>query len=364
MIRNKGVPPDHLIQMILWHPLYELLPRTLRVSQMQNIFGTFAAALSGKVVKTMEKRMKLQILSADAGKTIEYCLKSKAGLSPAQIRSLKFRDAGICVNGVRRRVNWILREQDILTLRLEDDAHSSGHLIPVEYPLEILYEDEDVLCVWKPSGVAAHPAGSHYQDSMANYLRAYFEKKGENPKIRCIGRLDKDTSGILVFAKNQVAASRLWEQKEKGIFGKEYLALCEGTFPPEAYRKEQRVEASIDAVKGDKYRMCVTMHGKRAVTRYRVLEKAKGDRLAEKIFGDEYRLAARSEKEISAVLCRPETGRTHQIRVHMAWLGHPLVGDPLYGRGVFGETHSMLCAWRSRMIQPFTEKELVVERNG
>lgn len=348
------------------------------------------------------------IASEHAGEALGSYLKKVCGFTGAQIRSMKFRPDGIRVNGQRVRVNTVLGAGDELELCLEAEGRVSDHLAGWQMPgntdsgqLRILYEDEDLIAVWKKAGQVTHPAHGHYADTLSNLLHTYFEEKGEKAVIRSIGRLDKDTSGIVVFSKNRVAAQRLWRQKEQGVFRKEYLALCEGIFPDECReRKEKRItdrvwetwaidspgvrllfdageNECIEAIRGDAcavsvgenwrkidapiapvpselMKMCVSAEGKPAVTYYQVLE----------------------QYETCALLCvRIVTGRTHQIRVHMASIGHPLVGDALYGNGTtdcgsqgdygilydncFGDSSgARLCAWKAWLRQPFTGEEI------
>lgn len=312
------------------------------------------------------------ISSADAGCTAGEFLKRKMRLSAAQIRSLKFRENGICVNGERVRVTQILCEGDRLELQLENETRSFGHLVPAEHPLEILYEDEDLICVWKEAGTVLHPAHGHYCDSLANYLQAYFVGKGVQAEIRSIGRLDRDTSGIVVFAKNKIAAARLWEQRQSGAFRKEYVALCEGEFPPEAYEKEQTINAPVKKLPGEKNKMCVEPSGSRAVTHYRAVKKEEAEYAAAmRIFrrenisgegeGQQAETVVPGEMSDTVVRLHLETGRTHQIRVHMAYAGHPLAGDAVYGNGIPGRTCAKLCAWRAKLVQPFTGEKILLD---
>ncbi len=323
----------------------------------------------------MGKAVKM-ITPADAGCTVGDFLKYHMKFSAAQIRSLKFRENGICVNGVRARVTQILCENDRLELRLCDEACSTSHLIPVDHPLHILYEDEDLICVWKEAGMVLHPAHGHYSDSLANYLQGYLAKAGACTQIRSIGRLDKDTSGIVVFAKNRITAARLWQQRQTGEFQKEYVALCEGIFPEEAYKREQTIDAPMQKVAGEKNKMCVvqkyrlpdrTSEGRAAsagsrcaaVTHYQVISASQpcfceAMHLLAWENNTQYACQSNGTEKVSLVRLHLETGRTHQIRVHMAHIGHPLVGDALYGHGTAGQTHAKLCAWKAQLVQPFT----------
>lgn len=273
-----------------------------------------------------------RVADMDAGRTAGNYL-TRLGFTKKQISRMKFFPDGITVNGEKVRVTKLLQAGDLLTVRLEEEARGSDHLEAEAGALEILYEDTDLIAVWKPAGLVVHPAHGHFQDTLSNRLCGYFRAKGEAVQIRSIGRLDADTSGILVFAKNQVAAQRLWRQREDGSFCKEYRANCEGVFEEEAQRRIQQIDAPIAPAPGELMKMCVDPSGRRAVTRYRVL---------------------RQHASWAEVWLQLETGRTHQIRVHMEFIGHPLVGDPIYGNGKEGRTHAELCAFRARLRQPFS----------
>lgn len=289
----------------------------------------------------MERILTQKIETEYTGRKVETYLKERFGLTKAQISSLKYRTNGICLNGRKVRVTETLTEGDILTLHLEEEngERVSAHLESCEYPIKVLYEDADLICVWKPTGMVVHPAGGHYRDSMSNYLKAYFEKRGQQVCMRSIGRLDRDACGILVFAKNQIAAAKLWNQREDGTFTKEYLALCEGIFPPETFEREQIVDLPL--MRAEKYKMTVSRTGKSARTYYQAVKK----------------IAA----SYTLVRLHLQTGRMHQIRVHMSAIGHPLVGDPIYGNGIEGKNSAQLCAWKCEFIQPFTGEKICVQ---
>lgn len=283
----------------------------------------------------MEKCITKIIAPAEGGTKLGDYLRQKIGLTKAQIRRLKYQPGALLVNGNGQRVTCLLKAGDMVEIRMESGRTEEERLIPVDHELDILYEDEDVVCVWKPAGVVVHPVGCHKQDSIANYLAGYFRRKGETVQIRSIGRLDKDTSGVLVFAKSRVAAARLWRQKGQGIFQKEYLAVCEGDFLPEEYEKIHTIDMPIEKCPDYPGKMQVGSGGTRAVTRYLPMGNGR-------------------------VKLWLETGRTHQIRVHMAAVGHSLVGDGLYGHGMRGETCAALCAYRAEFLQPFSNEKIVI----
>lgn len=286
------------------------------------------------------RTLEYQAIEQDDGIRLELILKRRLGLSARQIRQLKFLSDGITVNGNRERIVYSVRSGDRIRVTFSEQNRNVQELSFLEKPLHILYEDEDLLMVDKKAGEVCHPAHGHYQDTLANQAAAYLAGCGsEKAPIRCIGRLDKDTSGTLLFAKNRLAAERLARQKEEGVFRKEYLALVNGIFP--VSNRSGEICLPLAPLPGSLMKMQVSGNGKRALTRYEVLC---------------------SDRHCSLVLCRIETGRTHQIRVHMAAIGHPLVGDPLYGNDTHvSSTRTALHAWRLYLKQPVTGEELMIE---
>ena len=286
------------------------------------------------------RTLEYQAIEQDDGIRLELILKRRLGLSARQIRQLKFLSDGITVNGNRERIVYSVRSGDRIRVTFSEQNRNVQELPFLEKPLHILYEDEDLLVVDKKAGEVCHPAHGHYQDTLANQAAAYLAGHGaEKAPVRCIGRLDKDTSGTLLFAKNRLAAERLARQKEEGVFRKEYLALVNGLFS--SSERSGEICLPIAPLPGSLMKMQVADNGKRALTRYEVLC---------------------SDRHCSLVLCRIETGRTHQIRVHMAAIGHPLLGDPLYGNDTYvSSTRTALHAWRLYLKQPVTGEELMME---
>ena len=286
------------------------------------------------------RTLEYQAIEQDDGVRLELILKRRLGLSVRQIRQLKFLSDGITVNGQKQRIVYSVHSGDRIRVTFSEQNRNVQELPFLEKPLHILYEDEDLLVVDKKAGEVCHPAHGHYQDTLANQAAAYLAGHGaEKAPVRCIGRLDKDTSGTLLFAKNRLAAERLARQKEEGVFRKEYLALVNGLFS--SSERSGEICLPIAPLPGSLMKMQVADNGKRALTRYEVLC---------------------SDRHCSLVLCRIETGRTHQIRVHMAAIGHPLLGDPLYGNDTYvSSTRTALHAWRLYLKQPVTGEELMME---
>lgn len=242
------------------------------------------------------------------GQKVSGFLKAR-GYSEQNLVNLKKDGRSIWVNGVCVRQNYVLSAGDTLVVQIREQDRSE-QIVPVHLPLDIVYEDEDLMVVNKPAGMPVHPSRGNYDNSLGNALAWRYAQRGEPFVFRCINRLDRDTSGLTIVAKHMVSAavlSRIVAEKsgESGI-RREYLAVVEGTPEPQrgticapiARKKSRCLERVVDFARGE-----------RAVTHYEVLEEFAGKSL------------------VALVL---ETGRTHQIRVHMKYLGHPLLGDFLY----------------------------------
>ena len=252
----------------------------------------------------MQKDVTYTVTEQETGQKIETILKQGLSLTKNQIKSAKFRPDGICVNGNRARISTVVFSGDVVSVQLETKETASGHLEAAPGDVKILYEDEDLLLVNKPAGLVVHPAHGHYDDTLANHLMYYFKQHGLRVCVRAVGRLDKDTSGIVLFAKNKVAAARLSGQN---AIEKEYLALVNGRFA----KTNGCIKLPIRKKNGSLNQMEISDDGNYAVTHYQVVGE----------FAD-----------YSLVCLKLDTGRTHQIRVHMAAVGHPLVGDTVYGK--------------------------------
>ena len=237
------------------------------------------------------------------------------GFTKKEISRLKFKNPGMIIDSQQARSTAILCPGQTVQLFLEDqNFHADYHQneVSISTQLEILYEDEDLLVVHKPSGLSCHPGKGHYNENLGSMVSAYCLNQGLTCPIREIGRLDKDTSGAMLFAKHRDAAARLWTQKENGTFFKIYTVLVHG----ELSEKSGIITFDIEEVPDLKNRMriCASGLGHRAITNYKLLKTIE-------INGYLF----------SLLECSLETGRTHQIRVHMAAIGHPVAGDSFYG---------------------------------
>lgn len=267
--------------------------------------------------RTAEKEMPLGVF-----------LSGILGLTKKEISQAKFRDRGICVNGIQRRITFYLLPGDLVEVKLEDAQTFSGQLHPLRKKLDILWEDEDLLAVNKPAGIVVHPSHGHFQDTLANMVMAHAQEQGENLRIRAVGRLDNDTSGIVLFAKNQVAAARLGRQRESGSLKKTYLAVASGNVETDSGLISTPIRKQPDCL----MKMEVNPEdGKASSTQYHVLER---------------------KEDYTWVKVNIRTGRTHQIRVHFASIGHPLLGDSLYGGSDKYISRTALHAWRTEFSHP------------
>lgn len=343
----------------------------------------------------MNRYLTIHIPETAAPAPVSHFLRTQAGLTKKQIRQAKFRPSGVQKNGQQCRVTETAYPGDQITVCLETDDVDSLHLESSSFTissdshsfplstdsgsysdstasefagsdanshiyhspsttsqllpeLEILYEDQDILAVNKPAGLVTHPSGSHYSDSLSNQVAAYFRSKDEPTKVRSIGRLDKETSGILLFARNQTAAARLQKQRENGISEKTYLAAVSGSMLEDTDGTFHAITTPLAPDPDNRLKMVISPGSslpgsKPAVTLYSVLKStAPGSRIS-----------------ASLVMLRLKTGRTHQIRVHMASLGHPLLGDSLYHLSDTTNLFSRaaLHAWKLKFHPPFPAGE-------
>lgn len=250
-------------------------------------------------VKQM-RELQFTIPEAYDGVRLKGFLRRYCGISARLLTALKKEPHGILVNDKHAIVLETLHTGDVVTLRLPEDKKE---LPPVEIPLRLIYEDADLLVVDKPAGMPVHPSPGHDCDSLANAVTAYFQGKGEQVSIRPVYRLDKDTTGVMLLAKNAFAAARLAKGVHKG-----YLAVCEGVLQGSGTET-----GPIGLCPGHSIQRAVIPDGVPAVTHW----KAVSDNGA-----------------YTLLRVQIETGRTHQIRVHMAHLHHPLAGDDMYGGGL------------------------------
>ena len=244
-----------------------------------------------------------------AGERVDRILPSLLeGVSRSYLQSV-IKDGGLTVNGKTAKPSLKVKEGDNLELELPDAE--SPDILPENIPLDILYEDSDVIVINKPKGMVVHPAAGHYSGTMVNALMYHCgdSLSGINGCMRpgIVHRIDKDTTGSVIACKNDNAHAKLSEQFKAHSIKRSYRTIVLGVLKDD----EGTIDAPIGRLANDRKKMGIVPDGRRAVTHYKVLERF---------------------KDYTYVECRLETGRTHQIRVHMTHIGHPLLGDLVYGK--------------------------------
>lgn len=399
-----------------------------------------------------------RIEKADAGMPVSVYLHKKAGFTKRQISRMKFRENGICLNGQQARTTTILKTGDELQVRLSGEearkkVRKETRWFPPSPdlpPLEALYEDEDLLIVYKPAGVVCHPGKGHFSDTLMNQAAWYLaenawkkgnrksgdkdsfllnaERRGIPAELHLVGRLDRDTSGLVVFARSREAAQRLWKQREDGVFVKTYLACVQGCFSgvsaaackernplnrqghtlPEStgeilqgqkrwnsqnhelgqdHGQDQnqgygRIPDKMDTVIRFSYdpaqkRGYIIAPIGRCTDGLHQMEIQPDGKEAETFFQ-----IIREEEDSTLLEVQIHHGRTHQIRVHMAGIGHPIEEDILYGSGIvakesenqgkkytdeerlnagIGRREMELCAYKVKLRAPFGNDTIRVE---
>ncbi len=280
------------------------------------------------------RKITYQIEEADAGRTVLSFLKGH-GYSSRVLAALKRNPYGITVGKKRVTVQKQLRKGDLLTVRIanKESQVANEHIPPVEMPLSVVYEDEDVLVLNKPPHLATHPSLGNHGNTLANGVAYYMQSKGKEFVFRPIHRLDKDTSGAILLGKNAHSAGVLGEDLKAKKVARSYLAILEGTLSEKSGTVDAPIARKPDSVLARQ----VDPKGDRAVTHYEVLAEGAG---------------------YSLVRLRLETGRTHQIRVHMAHLGAPVAGDFLYGKEDPALGRQALHSETLRFTQPVSGEEL------
>lgn len=253
--------------------------------------------------------MQFRITEADDGSTVRAFLAAHADFSSKMLKFLKYRNDGILVDGRRVTVRHVLRAGETLAISVADRVDQPA-LEAVELPLPVLYEDDDVAVPDKPPFMPTHPSHDHYRDTVANALAYRYRSLGIPFVFRPVNRLDRDTSGVLLIARNKPAAGRLTAAMQNGLIRKTYLAVLEGDALPDEGFIDRPLRRSAESIIIRQTCRPDDAGAEPAYTRYRILARGNGCSLAE---------------------AQPLTGRTHQLRVHFASLGHPVAGDSLYG---------------------------------
>lgn len=275
------------------------------------------------------------IVNSDKYSNVKELLKVKFKFSERMIIKLK-KEKRIFLNNSPVYISAPLNIHDVIQIDM-DFVETADNIQPTQMNLKIIYEDEYLLILNKPAGLPIHPSANHFSDSLSNGVKYYFDTKNLAIKLRPVNRLDKDTSGIVIFAKHPYIQECLIKQMKNKKFCKNYLALVSGIFSPQngtinapITRKDNSIiERTID--------LSSTLDKEQAITHYKTLEILKNASLVEFTL---------------------ETGRTHQIRVHSKFMNCPLIGDTLYGNPSTLISHQALHAYKISFYHPITNEFL------
>ena len=269
----------------------------------------------------------------DSGKRIDKYLNENTEYTRSKIQKM-IENGNILVNDIKVKDSYKVKENDYITIEALEETTD---ILPENIPLDIYYEDDDLIVVYKPSGMVVHPAPGNYTGTLVNALIYHtnnLSKVNTNIRPGIVHRIDADTSGLLLVAKNDKSHNILAEAIQKKEVVREYIALVEGIIMEDT----ATIDAPIGRDKKDRKKMTVTSeNSKDAVTHIRVLERYKDSTL---------------------IRCKLETGRTHQIRVHLSYIGHPVVNDPVYGHKklIDKDFGQMLHAEKLGFVHPTTKE--------
>ena len=282
-----------------------------------------------------------KIIVDESGKRIDKYISEKLDLTRSRVQKL-IDDGMVTINGNVAKSSAKVNEGEVLSVEIPELKQLE--IVPEEIPLNILYDDDDVIVIDKPKGMVVHPANGNYTGTLVNAIMSKFgdNLSGINGVIRpgIVHRIDKDTSGVLVIAKNDKAHLKLAEQLKEHSMTRVYVAVVRGKLK----EKVGTIDAPIGRNPKDRKKMGVVANGKRAVTHYKVIKEL---------------------DDCSVIEVRLETGRTHQIRVHMSYIGHPLLGDSVYsnGKNKYGFVGQALHAKILGFIHPSTGEYMEFSSN-
>ena len=280
----------------------------------------------------MNRTIEYTIPESQNGLRVEQFLRRK-GYSRQNLTEIKRMPQSILVNGIHYYMRQTLAAGDHLQVCI-CETESSEKIPPVKLPLNIIYEDEDILVINKPAGMPIHPSMKNYYNSLANALAWYYQDQGKPFIFRCSNRLDRDTSGLTVISKHLVSASIMADMTKKRLVHREYLAIVKGDLTPPA----GTITAPLSRKEGSIIERTVDFdHGEEAITHYKLVKKENGH---------------------SLVSLQLETGRTHQIRIHMKYLGYPLIGDYLYNPDMEHITRQTLHSYHMEFPHPITGQKM------
>ena len=269
-------------------------------------------------------------------KTVRQVLKSEFNMSNKLITKLKFNKL-ILLNSAETYFDKLLSIGDVVSCSL-DYEEESENIVPTKMDLNILYEDDCFLILNKSYNMPVHPSILHYDNSLSNGVKYYFDLIGLKKKIRPVNRLDRDTTGIVIFAKNEYIQECLIKQMQNKTFYKEYLAILNGVpNPPSGV-----IDAPIARKENSIIERCINPNGDSAISCYKVID-------------------TNFKSDISLVSFVLKTGRTHQIRLHSKFIGHPILGDTLYGVPSALIKRQALHSYKVRFIHPILKKIIEIQ---
>ena len=281
--------------------------------------------------------LKYKKIPSDGYDTVKQVINNEFNISYNLLVKLK-KNKRIFLNGNATYIDKEIHDGDEISLII-DFKEDSSNIVSTKMDLTILYEDDVLLIIDKPAGIPVHPSILHYDNSLSNGVKYYFDTINLSKKIRPVNRLDRNTSGIVIFAKNEYIQDALSKQMQSGVFKKEYIAICKGSFD----KKTGIISAPIARKENSIIERCVNPSGDVAITHYKVLKEFSID-----------------GELLSKLLINLETGRTHQIRVHMAYICHPILGDSLYGTESDLINRQALHAYKVEFIHPLTKEAISI----
>lgn len=280
-------------------------------------------------------KLTYKIKNEDLGKSINCILINNLNISNRLLSKL-IKSKKISVNQNISNTNNLCSLGDIIEVNL-DASEDNSNIVPTKMDINIIYEDEWFLVVNKAPGLPIHPSRLHYTDSLSNGIKFYFDSIGLQKKIRPVNRLDIDTSGLVIFSKCEYIQEAFIRQMNNKTFQKEYLCLVDGILE----QKTGTINLPIGRKKDSIIERCIDKHnGHPSITHYEVIKEF---------------------KNFSLLKCKLETGRTHQIRVHLSAIGHPIVGDTLYSHKSDLINRQALHSYKISCIHPISGKTLIFE---
>ncbi len=281
----------------------------------------------------MNRTFLFTIEECDDKKAIDLFLKSH-GFSRHILSRLKNHENGILLNGNHATTKTLLSSGDCLSICILEET-SSQNIVPINLPMDIVYEDQDILVINKASDTPIHPSLNNFDNSLANGVSYYYQNQDSPFVFRCINRLDRDTTGLTIIAKNPLSGAILSSMVSRREIHREYLAICSGQTPPLGTVNAPIGRVSHSCIEREVNYEC----GERAVTHFETLNYL-------------------PDSQLSLVKLKLETGRTHQIRVHMKHIGHPLIGDYIYHPDYTYIKRQALHSYHLSFLHPISQKPM------